>query len=441
LEVGVVSVDAVRLQKVVEKMSIPDGAGWKLDHTHAPEFFELINDYIKTAAYRSDFYDPEDAYAQVRFEIWRALERYGPRPNGQAFAKYTLKLKTNNILTNRAKKRKSYRSRLNYISSSYDEILEASLEGFNKHVPSYKPVNPCLVKEEIKERTNTPQKRTPSVKVLMRKITELPFEKKGEVFCNVASMLVSSPINNVRTFYKDLFLDFSDKIKEVLYINTTHGELGDNPYEKDAEMEQENKAEGAVQVGDKYISNNGKIFEIRKKIDKGFRVCVLCTGKETDVSFNYIKNSAQAYAETDETLSEDVEETAGAIEEEPQPVVVEEPKEVKTKVRVVPDLDDSSKEDEEEETEMSDTKQTEDTMARAGTQKALVVDMLKKGPTSRTELATAIMEAKLGKYHNVEDKNEFKKVTSYVSVIIALLEKNDNVKVDKPQRGVYQIKD
>ena len=98
-----------KLQEIVDHaVRQPDGT-WKLDDKFAPEFFSIINSYIKKASFKSDWHDPEDAFAETRLAVWRALRSYGPNPMGNSFV-YALKLRVNNSLTNRFKKR-------NYIPS------------------------------------------------------------------------------------------------------------------------------------------------------------------------------------------------------------------------------------------------------------------------------------------------------------------------------------
>ena len=119
--------DETKLQVLAESMAtrVVDGYStqWLLDSSKAPEFLAMIRSYIFKSAYKSDKYDPEDAYGDVICGVWQAFQRYGPKPGGQSFINL-IRLKTNNILTNRARKRFSWRSKINYTSVSLDALSE-----------------------------------------------------------------------------------------------------------------------------------------------------------------------------------------------------------------------------------------------------------------------------------------------------------------------------
>ena len=118
-----------KLQKLADDMATPcfDGSllVWILNEKLVPEWFKLITPYIRKATYRSDWSDPDDAFGQVVFEVWKAFQMYGPRPNGGQFSDL-IKLKTNNVLTNRAKRRGSDKCRLNYEAESYESLLDVA---------------------------------------------------------------------------------------------------------------------------------------------------------------------------------------------------------------------------------------------------------------------------------------------------------------------------
>lgn len=121
------------LQVLAEDMAsiAVDGHGyqWVFDKIKEEQFIKFISRYVMRAAAKSEksFYyqygreDPEDAYGDVISSIWVAFRKYGPRPMGNDFS-YLLKLKTNNTLTNRVRKMKSDKSKLNFISCSLDSL-------------------------------------------------------------------------------------------------------------------------------------------------------------------------------------------------------------------------------------------------------------------------------------------------------------------------------
>jgi hypothetical protein len=102
------------MQQLVEKIAIDFGDGeWELDEEYAQDFVDTVTGYVRKSAASSDKFDPEDAHAEVIWNLWKALGRYGPRPWGNPWYQ-VLKLKTVGILTNRARKRASLKDKVNF---------------------------------------------------------------------------------------------------------------------------------------------------------------------------------------------------------------------------------------------------------------------------------------------------------------------------------------
>lgn len=421
-------VDVIKLQKIVDKMSKPSKSGWVLDHDYAKAFFDLISPYVKKAAYKSEYNphgDPEDAFAETRWEVWRALEKYGPRPKGNLFGDYTLKLKTNNILTNREKKRSSQKSCLNFVSESLDGLEALALEGERYHTPpSCAPFDLCLFKEELIERS---KKENNKVTKIMKRINKLDHKEKLEVFYSTASAITGKAYDDcIEQFINlQINLNFLSKLKPPLYNDPV-----DDHILAMEEMMANKLAD--VKVGDKFITKaGGKIIEIRSKTRKGFKILVVLTGKEIAVDDDYIKNSVEPYEDEGDPVEQTFEEPVEkAVVEEPVEKVVEEevvepPKKKRGRKPVIKNS--KKPKPNKGEKKMAKTKTT-----RKETKKALILELLKQGPQTRDSLANAIIAKGLSKHNDVT------KEKSYASVILFNLKK-EGAPVTRLERGKYVL--
>ncbi|MCW4031031.1 MAG: hypothetical protein NWE80_01565 [Candidatus Bathyarchaeota archaeon] len=143
---------ASELQILVDDMSTPgiDGT-WTLDHERADDFVNMISNYVKKSAYKSDKFDPEDACAEITWNLWKVLEKHGPRPYGNPWSRI-LKLKTLNVLTSRARKRASETDKINFQCEAFDGYdTPAHQHDFLQLSRFPDPFNLCLIKERIEK--------------------------------------------------------------------------------------------------------------------------------------------------------------------------------------------------------------------------------------------------------------------------------------------------
>jgi len=439
-----VPIDVNKLQKIVDKMSKPGKEKWVLDHTLAPSFFEFVSPYIKKAAYKSEYNahgDPEDAFAEVRWEVWKALEKYGPRPKGNLFGDYTLKLKTNNVLTNREKKRASYKSRLNFVSESLDSLEAQEREGERCYIPpSCAHFDLCLLKEELIKRSKKENQR---VIKLINKINRLKNKEKLEVFYSLMSSITGEPYENCVKQFINLFftINFLNKLKPFLYNKS------DDKNILELEDVMQNALEN-VKVGDKFVTKTGgKVIEIRSKGRNGFKILVMLTGKVIDVENDYIQNYVEPYEDVDDPVEKTFETAAKeAVEkviEEPVKEPVKEPVEKVTEKDIIELHEEKSdpKVVKQVKKESSKKPKTNKKSEKKGkkkmnktpkeTKKAFVLSLLKEGTQTRESLANAIIEKGLSKHNDVT------KEKSYASVILHNLKK-DGI-VFSHERGKYTL--
>lgn len=436
-------IDSVKIQQIVDMMATPKpSGGWVLDHSYAAAFFNLIEGYIRKSAYKSDRFDPEDAFAQVRFEVWRALEKYGPRPNGQFFADYTLKLKTNNILTNRAKKRNSLKSRLNYISDSYETILSSEMEGSKRNIPSCGPIDLCWIEEYLKDRNvkSFGWVLEDRVETIYKAISTLPYKDQQRLYYKMTALLTNCTpleVNEVAI----LKIPLLSPLKLNLYNDTVNSK-SKSRNRKELAMELER-----IDVGDQFITRGGKIFEIRGRTDKGFKVLVLASRKELEVDNEYIKNKSTPYegsSEKEEKKEDKIRVTPSDAFEE-SPVETEDTptkkkkgakrgRKPKSKIKVKDATKNVKKIKKTSKKRVSRKGDGTVAKTRDGTAKALVIELLKKGPQTRESLAKAILAKGLTK------STTLTKVKNYASVIISMLKSKDKLNVVTLERGKYIIK-
>jgi len=213
-------VDERKLQRLAESIAseqLPDGT-WKLEHKNAPEFFGMIQGYVRHAARKSDPYDPEDAEGDIMENVWKALQRYGPNYRQQPFMNL-FRIKVNNILTNRHKKRQSFKNRLNFNSKNcvvksleglVAEDAEGNIRGLAK-LPKVGPVDLCSLRESLSDseyakickvcdetsgENTMPQKL--SVKDILHYVRRLSNEEKGELCIELWAMMSQISPRNLR---------------------------------------------------------------------------------------------------------------------------------------------------------------------------------------------------------------------------------------------------
>jgi len=386
--------DAKSLQEVVDRAQFKienEKKIWYLTEDDAKEFVKCVDKYIKKSVGRSDYYDPEDAYGEILLELWRCLTKYGPRPNGKLFGEYVLPLKTNNILTNRANKRKSFKSRVNYLTSPIDTArVDAQYFEFS--------FDSASARESIRaeQKKIDADKKIHALYRRIKRETEVLSKANLELFTSLYMdfILKSSPqlaklilekISNVNSFEKSL-LELYNKGKALCL---------------EANMKD-------VKVGDKLITPGGKIIEIRRKIDKGYIVNIPLIDQEVEVDNGYIDKC---------NIFDSNEEVAVVAQVEQQ----EETKQLKVYAKKIV----------EEEKKSLDNISVNESDAGAATK--VIVELLKHGPQTRELLARALVSKGLSKSNDVE------KAKGYVSVLISNLKKDETLKIESPKRGVYSL--
>jgi len=493
------SLDARKLQLVVDRIvKGKNGNLWLLDHTYAAKFFNIIDPYITKASYKSDPYDPEDACAEVKLNIWRCLERYGARPNGFPF-KATVQLKTNNILTNRANKRKSAKNKLNYMSESWDTLVNfhdnfiggeprVKFSRLPYHHPYTSDIFHCLLDRLLSTtRISKPDKEV-MLSYLWDKICKMAPNQRRTVFFDLAGLLFDQSPKKVENTYKlmfnnmwalNKFLYNEDEMAKFIMENFTEDNMPKNDLNK-------------VKPGDLFLTPLSKLIEIRSKTANGYKVLVRATGQEVNVNFEYIQNRAtRCHPQPNDSLDKDPVEavlntqenkkaaedtTIRVSEKDLKPDVVKDVPDQSTEVDYVdvpqddtleyvldedspnvteeltvfeddpvaevcdvvasPDVDDSCLD---EVTSVSDEpaekKSTKKTKkVKKQTAKSLVISLLKAGQKTRKDLAQAIIDEKL------TSQTDINKVTQTVSVMLHNLKAKDGIEVERVSRGLYQIR-
>jgi len=388
--------NAAKLQLVVDRAQFKienDKKIWYLSENDAKDFVGCVDKYIKKSVFRSDYYDPEDAYGEVLLELWRCLTKYGPRPNGKLFGEYVLPLKTNNVLTNRANKRKSFKSRANYMTSPMDT---AHIDTFSFDLP----FDRRAAAEDIADF----QKNI----IADKKITALYKRIKRET-----EQLSKANLKTFTSLYFDFILKSSpvlvELIRDKIGGSDKFTKLSTSLYNKGKAFCLEGHMK-EVKVGDKLITPGGKVIEIRRKIEGGYIVHVPLIEQEAEVDVAYIErcnvyDSIDVAAETESNVEQHLEET----------------KQLKVYAKQIV----------EEEKKSLDYIVVNETDAGAATK--VIVELLRLGPQSRELLARALVSKGLSKSNDVE------KAKGYVSVLITNLKREDVLKISSPKRGVYAL--
>ena len=107
---------------------------YEVEGRHFNKIWELLKPYVFTSCNRStygNFLDREDAISDVKYEIFRSLQLYGPIYQNQKLSQ-RFKLSINNALTN-AYSKKSKEIQFDNIISEEEENFDTSdnLEGYN----------------------------------------------------------------------------------------------------------------------------------------------------------------------------------------------------------------------------------------------------------------------------------------------------------------------
>jgi hypothetical protein len=386
-----------KLQKIVDKAYIKHVDGkdiWVLSEEDARDFVYCINNYVKKSAYRSDIYDPDDAYSEIIFGLWKSLTKYGPRPNGKLFGDYVLPLKTNNILTNRANKRNSSKSKLNYVSSSLDSLMKDVSNIFNYSL-AVDPIDSITFKEslnEFQEKIVKDKRTKSSIKKLAFRINKDPEFAEYSV--------VKELLNTIRNrgFLANLsfILSSIDPIEIVFNKDNT---IVSNKYG--------GKIMQNAKVGDKFISPGGKVIEIRRVLEDGYVVNIQLIDQEAIVDSAYLAKCLVYASDTPISINEESSETAKLIE--------------------------YAKDKEEKEKAIVLSIMPNDGGERSA--QRLVLGLLKHGPQSRESLAKALIETKHSKSDDIE------KAKGYASVLVSDIKKAKLAKIKSTGRGSYLLEE
>lgn len=385
--------NAETLQVVVDRAKFRmenDKKVWYLSDDDAKEFVRCVDKYVKKSVFRSDVYDPEDAYSEVLLELWRCLTKYGPRPSGKLFGEYVLPLKTNNVLTNRANKRKSLKSRVNYLTSPIDTSIMNSV--------SVLPFDIMQAKESAEEmRDQLEDQRL--IKCLLKKTQKETLK------------LSRTNFNAFISLFLDFALEASPKLITLLREKVGTPNKFENLtailYNKGREICLEvNMKE--LKIGDKLITPGGKIIEIRRKTDNGYVVYIPLIDQETEVEVEYTDRCTIFDTPEDEKATQRTSST-------------EETKQLKVYAKKIV----------EEEQKSLDHIEVNESESGAATK--VIVELLKAGPQTRDFLARALVNKGLSKSNDVE------KAKGYVSVLISNLKKTASFQITSPKRGTYEL--
>jgi hypothetical protein len=417
---------------------------WDLDMDQAPRFFDAIDNYVRKAAFKSDKFDPEDACADIRSELWWALQKYGPRPFGKLFGDYTLKLKTKNVLTNRAKKRnKCLKSKINYIAESLDEIVENGKEG--KKLPV----------EQFKEHKEEEPKQNRKVNYF-KKFETLLHKLNKKTQAEFANILMSDIVGVDKEKWQECSLIL---IRTLCVLNPLYSKM-------EEEERRMNKLE-EIRIGNRYVTKYGKVIEVRgkgefidsktKRRENGFKIYVFATKREISVPTSYMIDDVIPYVEEMNSdafvpASPHVPKKKNAIRLRAKDVISQ-PTEIKEEVhkeeekpivQVSPITEEKVDNKEEKQVEQGvrvveaqkETKVMErDELIQEespSSKKELVLGMIRGGRVTKDEIISEIMKRGMSKSGNRD------KEASFVSVIISVA-KREGVKIHSPSRNVYEM--
>ena len=462
------------LQEIVEDIAhtqLPDGT-WELDDTRAPEFFNLVSPYIQKAARISDIYDPEDAVGEILEGLWKSLQRHGHSYHGKPFH-VMLKMKTNNVLTNRFKRRTALKNKLNYTSESLDNIKYEDAEGNmcgSLREPRSEFLNLVEVRDSLSKKQKVeltkiiadhsengedmPHKLLPEdlllyfkklcdsdKRLFFQEIFSLMSGLKGkrvkEIFCLFTASAADTPIINYSK--PRLRVDVAMEYINILGVVPT----GDEDMEKYVKI-------GTASIGEQFLTPMLKKIEVVKNsgdsvkikimpyddvisVPAEYMVIPLAYAEEHPQELQPLFASAPLVADQGDVAEDDdnEEETEEDEEEETEEEETEEDEE-----------EEETEEDEEEEEKPQNTpkntvskgKGKKMTKTRAKTAIAHVVKLLKSGPKTSDELAQALLDEGLTK------SDTLVKAKNFVSVMIHNIKSSGKYNLIVLKRGQWEIK-
>lgn len=457
--------DKVLLQSVVDKMATeknPDGT-WKLNEAFSKEFYELAYPYVRTAANKSDRYDPEDACSQVMLDLWLALKKYGPRPQGIPFVNYTLKLKTRNTLTNRANRRFSDKCCMNFIPKvSLSSIKDIDLYG-NKRAGRTGAIMDCSEMSgevaQYYDRSKKDRKKTKKSAETLYNIDSIEID--------VVEQHIVDDLRKLRVENYELKVENETLRKEIAELKKA-ALVNEKPVEKEKEMTELLKI-GDGEIGRKYITKLDKIIQLLGVTEEHAEILVFATNKSIHVPLTYevkqygngdavkefgasvkeivdiplekkisTKEVVQEEEPIEPEVSTNLRVTAEDVGDEKEPAIVaaSEPKPVKKgRKQMKKHAEKTEKAAEvvvEEKKETPVVEQEKTHAMRDGSKKAFVLGLLQKGECSRDSLVAAVRK------EFPSDKTEAQSA-NYVSVILANLKKTDKINIVSAGRGKYRI--
>ena len=391
--------DETKLQGIADSMAIVAADGyasqWWLDHSRAEELLKMIRGYVRKSAYKSDIYDPEDAEAEVICEVWRAFQKYGPRPNGESFLTL-LKLKTNNVLTNRARKRFSKKNKLNYVAESL-EALTMDPDNYAGQArihrgSSYNIYELCCEDASV--------------------YNDCTSHEKGDTNMPLPTKYIRADEAEVGKTY----ITAKDKIVTVLSIDTSDS----------------SSAGVRVIVG---VTN--------REVDVPLHYPLLpYSGEDEDPVDDTTKrlSSTDAWKEEEDIVSDAQlgEEHIAEVNKSRAATLVISAAEVEAQLLDQVSAKEKPKEEQKTRNKKPPKKKEEiqkmqKTNAREGSAKQLIITLLKSGPQTRETLAQAISDVR--KEAGSDAVTDIDKLKNYASFIMSSLKRNDAYNLEKTPAG------
>lgn len=366
------------MQDLVEVMLKKNENGtWDVDERYYKDFVKLTEAYIKKSAFQSDRYDPDDAYSEITMQLFISMKKYGPRPLGNRFT-YLLRLKTLNILTNRAVKRSAINNKLNYISESLESIMR-DVENFNKHEPRSKELN-------------------------------------GFDLCSIKDILGRPRTNDLLSSCGFLYNKGENKLILV-------GKEDEKVNSANCDKVVQYKPISEFSVGQSAVTKFDKIVQITSKGNEKTKILVMLTNKEIYVPNDYMVQPLEVTVVESKPVVQNKVVKVNKNNEKENKMQVDEKVGTEVGVKTI-------------ETPKSDIvvqKSSVQPKEEGTSTKKLVVSLLKAGPQTRTSLAQTIID------QGLTSNTDVKKVKSYVSVILSHL-KRDGMKIVSVGPGSYILK-
>lgn len=441
------------LQEIVNKIAYrkrEDGT-WDLDHTHSKAFYDIVYRYAYRSAHKSDWFDPEDAIGEIIYKVWDGLRRYGPNYQGKGFKSF-LKMKTNNVLTSRHRKRNTDKSCLNFVNNSLDD------ENFYSD-PSVKPIKILEFKEKLSQ---VPEKKLRKLCGFLKEIITMPKKVDQDAarnFINSLSSLLGVEVSSVENVISSLAESIPKKKKNADKREQKIQERVEKEFKKTEAVEvkkdppptvttdkktirvslsprytftkylsifglgDDEMKEGALKLkdckpGEKYITAYDRVFKlIEHREDNTAEVYVELTKQTIKVPYKTDLGEYSVYPFSAVKKEEKTVEENTVEEQTPEklgPPKEEQPQKVFSKRISLKDLD---------ETKNSEPKEEKTT------QRGLILGLVKKGPVHKKKIAEAVIDAGLSK------NSDLKKVIRSISVQISNMKNKDNLPLEI-KRGV-----